>query len=795
MIENLARAVRRLRRRPASVVAIVLTLALGIGASVGMFSVLHGVVLRALPYPDDGRLVRIYVEAPNLAGGRAGFSAAEAAEGVTGTPGFEAAGYYGTNEPPYTFTGGSPPRQLAVVRVSAGFFPVFAVPAEIGRTFVPADFEQPRPIAVLSHAAWMDLMGGDAGAVGRTFEFAEGAMEVVGVLPASFTEPAGGVLRLYVPFLASDLQRPGYQVTRQIGAFGRLAPGVSRAQALAAFTARLGAVNANSDATERDLRYGLVRLIDDLVGDAGAVLFSLFAVALLVLLIACSTAGSLVGIWFDQRATKLAVRRALGAGSARLVKDAAFELALLVGAAAAAGVLVAHLIVLALRPLAVANLPRADGIAVDAASLLFAAAATAATVLLIGAASLSSLLKEPGARLRSGAPRLVEGGRRLALLPVAAVGMSIVALAAALALSASLIRLLDVDPGIRTSNVVALRLGALRRPDAEADQALDRVLAAVRAIPGVADAAATVFGLPTATGMNKAQGRTTPGGESVFVGFQMASESYHRLLGIAIRRGRGFAETDVAGGTRVAVINETLARALFEGQDPIGRMMYLAGNEIPFEIVGIAADRRNAGLRAPPDPEIVGSTRQWELSSPQILLVRWAGKPPDGWVKLLEATINEVDPRQPVVGGIALDDQLRVQTRPLRLFTFATNCFAVLALALCALGVNAVIATMQQRREREMGLRMAFGASPRQAGALVFATAARIVGCGLVLAALLAVPTFRWLHSQLFEVDPVGFWSLFAAAALVSSAAGLVAALGPARRAARIAPIQALRYE
>ncbi|HZF31888.1 MAG TPA: ABC transporter permease [Gammaproteobacteria bacterium] len=795
MIQDLARAIRRLRRRPASVAAVVVTLALGIGASVGMFSVLHGVVLRALPYPDDDRLVLPYVQAPNLATSRAGFTSAEAAEGLGDIPGFERTAYYGTNELPYTFAGANARRQLDVVRVSAGFFPVFAVPAETGRTLVAADFEQRRPVAVLSHAAWTELTGGDAGAVGRTLQFEEGAFEVVGVLPASFQEPPGGDLRLYVPFLESDLLIPGYRVARQISAVGRLAPGVSRAQALAALAARIDAVNTeHGTTTERGQRYGLVRLIDDLLGNLNTVLFGLFAVALLVLLIACSTAGSLVGIRFERRATELALRRALGAGSARLVKDAIYELALLAAAAAVGGVLVAQLVVLSLRPLAAASLPRAEGIAVDGATLLFAAAATAATVLLTGAASLSTLLKDPGSRLRAGVPQLVEGGRRPALLPVAAVGMAVVALAAALALSASLIRLRDIDPGIRTSNVVALSLSFVRRPAAEADQALDRVLAAVRATPGVADAAGMLFGVPTAAGMSKAHGRTAPGGESVFVGVQMASESYHRLLGIAIRRGRDIAETDVASGPRVAVINETLARALFPDTDPIGRTLYVAGNEIPFEIVGIAADRRNAGLRAPPDPEVVGSLRQWEAGA-QMLLVRWAGKPPDDWAKLLEAKVNDVDARQPVGGGVALDDHLAAQTRALRLFAFATNCFAVLALVLCGLGVNAVIASVQQRREREMGLRMALGASPRQAGALVLVTAARIVGFGVVLAAVLAVPTFGWLRSQLFDIGPAGFWTLFAAAALVSAAAGLVAALLPARRAARVAPMQALRYE
>lgn len=597
MIEGLARAVRRLRRRPASVTAIVMTLSLGIGASVSMFSVLHGVVLRALPYPDDDRLVRLYIEAPNLAGGRAGFTGAETAEGLTNLPGFGAIAYYASNEPQYTFTGAEVPRQLSVVRVSTSFFPVLAIPAELGRTFVAADYEQSRPVAVLSHAAWVELTGGDASAIGRTLEFEEGVFELVGVLPASFKEPPGSDIRVYVPFPESDLLTPEYQNARRIFAVGRLGPGVSRAEALAALATRLDAVNAERNAAERGQRYGLVRLIDDLVGDVSAVLFGLFAIGTLVLLIACATAGSLVGILFERRATELAVRRALGASSARLVKDAAYELALLSATAAVAGVLAAQLIVLALRPLATAILPRADGISIDGATLWFGGAATVATVLLTGVASLSSLLKDPGRQVRGGTLQVVKGGRRFALLPIAAVGMAVAALTAALALSASLTKLLDVDPGIRASNVVALSLGVLRRPDSEADQALYRVLEAVRAIPGVADAAAMMFGLPTDTAMTKAHGRATPGGESVFVGIQMVSESYHRLLGIPLRRGRDFAATDVAGGTRVAVINETLAASSGDAGARDGR-----ANRRLRARAGIAA--RGADIPLAPKPAV-----------------------------------------------------------------------------------------------------------------------------------------------------------------------------------------------
>jgi predicted permease len=782
-----ARAIRRLRRRPASATAIVITVALGIGLSAGMFSVLHGVVLRALPYPDADRLVRIYSGAQSQGQARGGLTRTEALEGLPDLPGFESTAYY-VNESPYVFTGPDLARRVDVARVSAEFFTVFGTPAALGRTLIATDVNEAQ-VAVLSYDAWMELTGGDPSAVGRTLTFAEATVEVVGILPPSFKEVSGA--SVYLPFSASDLNSPRLAYGRFF-ALGRLAAGASRAAALDGLAARMAAVKDERRGTN-DVRFAFVGLLDELVAGVRVVLSGLFAVSMLVLLIACSTAASLVAIRFGQRGAELGLHRALGASNVRIATDLGRELVLLAAAACLGGVLVAHVVLAALRPLVADTLPRAEGIAIDAATLWFAAAAAATTVLLTGAASLSALRSEPGRRLRPGVRQLVDGGRKPAVLPVAAVGMASVALAAALALSVSLAQLRNVPPGFRTQDTVALTLAFVRRTPAEMYQSLDRVLERVSDVPGVAGAVAS-FGAPTSLALPRAGARLRTDGERITSVFQQVSESYHRFLGVAIRRGRDITAADVEGAQRVAVVNETLARTMFGGADPLGQTLVLATGTEPVVIVGVAADRNNAGLRAPPDPEVVVPLRQWG-TSPSTLLVRWGNEPPPTWRTLLGEVVNEADPQQFVVSGFALTDELSSQTRALRLFAFATNAFALFALLLCGFGINAVIAAMQQRRAREIGLRMALGATPRQASALVLATAARIVAPGLIVAALLAVPIFRWLRPQLFDVGEASLWLLFAVAVLVSATAALLAALLPARRAARVAPMEALRYE
>src|SRR5262245_20980187 len=259
MMHEWARAVRRLLRRPASAAAIVVTVALGIGVSAGMFSVLHGVVLRALPYPDADRLVRIYSENPSLPLARGGLTRAEAVDGLPGLPGFESTAYY-FNEPAYTLIGADRAHRAEVVRVSADFFKVFAMLPALGRTFIAADFEQPGPVAVLSHDGWLELTGGDQNIVGRTLTFAEATFEIVGVLPPEFKESAGDAF-IYLPSSTSGADAPRFG--SRFFALGRLAEGASRAAVLSGLSARMSAVK--DERTPADRRFAFVGLLDELV--------------------------------------------------------------------------------------------------------------------------------------------------------------------------------------------------------------------------------------------------------------------------------------------------------------------------------------------------------------------------------------------------------------------------------------------------------------------------------------------------------------------------------------------------
>jgi putative ABC transport system permease protein len=785
-------ALRRIARHPASVIGVVLTLTLGIAISVGMFSVLEGVVLRALPYRDADRVVLLYSQNLEQNVPRGSLTAAEAAQIVGGVPGFDGTAVYSWGG---LVLEGETRRPLTALFVSADYFSVLGVQPELGRTFVADDFVQRRPVILLTHSAWMDVMGGDPNAIGRTLPFEDGDLEVIGVLPESLTYLAQA--RAYRPLPPATLSSSNswYFSARYLYAIGRLRDGVSDALADQGLQARVAALALESGRPSQGWQLRHTGLLDDLVGNVREILFGLFGLALLVLVIACATSACLVSIRLEQRQAELAMRRTLGATLPRIALDVAVELSLLVALATAGGVLLARMLVGIARPLAAGILPRADGLAMDRATLVFAVAAAFATILLAGLGPWVRAVRDgPLHRLRGGIGRQVQGGRRIALLPAAGVGLSAVALVVALALAMSLIRISQVDPGYRTENIAAFQV--FHNTASETSQFVARALPELRAVSGVRDAVAVSATPAYVVGGVEAE-VAVPGSDSsdiVSVRMLSASPHYHEFLGIPLVEGRGISDGDIQTAPAVVVINQTLARRAFGGADPVGRQLVVTaiGERRSYEVVGVARDTRNAGLRPPSEPELVASVFQ-QPTQAITLLVDSAIVPPA--VPTLEQAIERAHPLRPINRNFMLSDDVEAQLRQPRFFAAATGWFAALALVLGAAGINAVVGALQRRRTREIGLRLALGAAPRRAAALVVGTALRMIVVGVAIGALLGFPAFKWISGELYGIDGGTYWVIFGGAGLVLIASGLLAAGWPAWRAARTAPMEVLRHE
>lgn len=787
---------RRLARRPMSAAGIILTLALGIGISVGMFSVLYGVVLQALPYPDGNDIVIVHSANPETGVARGQLTPAEAIEGLASVSGFAHAAYYHWGA--YTYTADGAARNITSLHVSADYFRVFGVNAVLGRTLNDSDVAERREVIVLSHAAWMNLTGGDPQAIGNSITFKDAQFELVGVMPEEFAHPGSGQV-IYRPIDTAALSQNvmAYPHARYINGIGRLAAGVPGELALDGLARHLAAVNETHGLPDRGWRLVHTRLVDDTIGQVRKIVFALFAVSLFVLLISCANTASLVSLRLQHRHAELAVRRALGASTSRVLADVGLELGALGAMAAVTGMMLAHALIGGLQPLAIGSLPRAANIGLDGTALIFAMLVTVLSVLLSGALPIWRALRAgPAANLGAGAARDIKGGAQIAWLPVAGVGLSTLALVMALTLVTSLVRLGSVDPGYRVERITGLQL--FRPNNDEVPQFVAQATEALEAVPGVRKVAAvSAAPLSLVGSLNvdvAVRGRELT--EPLQAIARRATPGYHQFIGTPLLHGRDISETDAAGAPGVVVINETLARRVFGTANPLGATLLLplgSGERVPVEVVGIVADVRNAGLRAPPEPELVVPLAQLPWAGVTLLVD--AAIEPANWVRTLQEVIWAIDGEQAIFRSFTFESEIESQLREAKFFATATGWFAVFALLLGAAGVNAVIAAMQRKRRREIGLRMALGAAPGHAARLVLGSAAKIVALGLFIGGALAYPGFGWLQRQLFGLGPEAFWSLLGLTAAVLLAAGLAAACWPAWRAARVAPMEVLRHE
>jgi predicted permease len=799
--QDLRFGLRGLVRRPGHTAAAVATLALGIGATTAIFTVVHGVLLQPLPLPEPERLVRLYQSYPERGEERGGVSQLDVEDWAEESEALEAAGAYTTIADGLTLSGLERSEKLATAYVSGGFFPALGLAAERGRTLGPADARADDRAVVFAHGLWQRRFGGDPEIVGRKLTLDGEPMTVLGVMPASFGLPSPEIEIWGLLSLIPESSVPRERYVRWLGALGRLAPEVSAADARAELASVAGRLaeqypDSNRGATE----VAVVPLRREMVAEVRAALLLLFAAVGALLLIACVNVASLMLARGVSRTGELAVRGALGAGRGRLARQLLVESLLVALLGGAAGTLLAAWGVEALLGLAAGLLPRASEVAVDGPVLVFAAATAVITALLAGTLPALRLSRPALERtLRRGRDELAGGssGRVGETLVAVEIALTVVLVVSAGLLARSLGRMLDTDTGFAADRLLSLTLIVPDHRYPERPQYLAqyrRLWESLAALPGV-ESVASIKVPPLAGGAGaetlgfRVEGRPSPAaGEELQAHWFPVSRGFFRTAGIPLLAGRDFAARDDPEAPWVAVVNRALAERHFPGEDPVGRRLFVAEQNV--EIVGLAADARHVSVTEPPEPTLYLHQEQAPRRVVSFLL-RTRGEPAD-LVPAVRDAVAAVDPEQAVTRLAPLSALISESVGLPRLVAVLVVLFSALALALAALGLFGVLAFAVSRRRPEIGIRIALGADGRRVVAEVLRRGMVPVVLGLVFGFAGAAAAARLLGSLLYGVgaaDPVSY----AAAGAVLLIAALAACVEPARRAAATDPMSVLR--
>ena len=806
LLQDLRFGVRMLRRSAGFTATAVILLALGIGANTAIFSVVSSVFLRPLPFPDADRLVLLWEDfTPSGGSSRGEVSPADYGEWRARNRTIaDVAAMIGNS---YNLTGSGEPEKLAGVRTTANLFAVLGMQAVLGRTLQPADeAAAAQPVAVISERLWRTRFGADPGVVGRTVTLNDAPYTVVGVVPEDFPFPNKDAV-LWVPahLTAAELSD---RFNFFVYVVGRLKPGVSLAQAqadmtgvMAQLSAERRAINANG-ATVSELREHVTR-------DAAERTLLLVAAALLILVITCANVAGLLLAHGAARRGELAVRSVLGAGGRRLVRQLLTESVLLAAGGGVLGVALASLTFDYLQRLVPAGLPVALQPTLDGRVLAFTIGVTAIVVLAVG--TLPTLLTVRfglDAVLRSNSRSVIGHSRSRNVLVVAELAITVVLLAGAGLLLRSYANVLAAGTGFDPSNLLladtTLSPSAYAAPEKRA-AFYDGVLERIRSLPGVASAAYVNFPPLVFKGgsmLVAIEGRPQPTGAEVarYITIdRVASAGYFATMHVPVIEGREFDRHDVAGAPPVVVINETMARTHWPGQSPIGRRLGVGApnNRLWLTVVGVIADIRQTRLDVPPKAEFYIAAAQSIAPAPflwpQSLVVRTTGDP----LKSAEAirhAVWSVDPNQPVTRIRTMDDVLDAELLARNTQLTLVGTFAVLALAIAAVGLYGLLSYGVSQRMRDIGVRIALGA--RRATVITDVTRQSLTLVGIALAAGLAgaFAATRLLATWLFEVSPADPVT-FGLTALVLVVAAIAACVGPAVRAASVQPAEILRGE
>jgi len=803
--KDLRYGARMLRKNPGFAFVAVITLALGIGANTAIFSVVNVVLLKPVPYYDPQRMVWVTIAVKGNDNGHA--AAQPYLNWQSQSKSFEHLVAFISAS--INWTGRGEPQRLSSVWVTANTFSALGVTPQLGRAFNP---EEDRPggasVALLSHAFWTRSFGGDPDIIGQSLMLDGQSRTVIGIMPPEFRflQDGGflGEIDVWAP-LAIDVDRElKANGSNIVNVVGRLKPGFKPEQAQAELTLILHQIYPKIPAEVVQAR--VTPLSEMLVGNLRRGTLTLFGAVGFVLLIACANVANLLLGRAAMREKEMAVRAALGAGRWRLVRQTLTESLLLSMLGGAIGLLLAALGVKAL----VASVPdtlahlRLSG--VDGATLGFTFLVTLLTGVAAGVIpalqtsriNLNETLKE-GARNVATLRR--RSGRISPALVIGELALTLALLAGAGLLIKSFLRLLAVAPGYDPENLLTMILpldeAKYQTGSPQLKSFHREALARIQAIPGV-KAVATGSGLPLAgrpggVFLNIEGREPVHGWSRPIVEVSNISPDYFRVMGMRLRAGRGFTEQDNKNAPGVVIINETLARRYFSGEDPIGKRIFYGNRPTMYTIVGVASDVKRFGLEAEVLPEIYEPYSQVEYGGFMRFAVRTDGDPLD-----LAATVRRqiwaIDADQPIINVMTMEQRLAESVALRRFQMLLFGVFAAVALMLAAVGVYGVISHSVSRRTHEIGVRMALGAEPRDVLLIVVrqGMSLALVGVAIGLAASLALT--RVMSSLLFDVkatDPATFASI----SLLLAGVAFLAAYLPARRATKVDPMVALRHD
>jgi putative ABC transport system permease protein len=796
LVQDLRFAFRMLWKHPGFTAVATIALALGIGASTAIFSVVQAVLLRPLPYNGPERIFEL---SETARGGLMTLSPPNLLDWKAQNTTFSAIAAY--NDTSVTLSGDFEPEQLDAALVGVEIFEVLGVAPARGRRFVPDEARPGGPRAViLGHGPWQQRFGGDEGIIGRTLTFDGRPFQVVGVMPRGFTFP--GEMDLWFPLrLTDDELTPNQRGAHYLNAVGRLKPGVTIAQAIDDL-ARIEQRIADQHASVQGYGVWAQPLLDSMVGNVRKPLLILFGAVGFVLLIACANVSNLLLARASARRTEIAVRSALGAGRWQIVRQLLAESVLLALAGGLCGLLLAAWGVRTLNGVLPQNLPRAGGIDLNASILVFSVIVSMATGVVFGivpsmyasSADLVSFLKDARRDGSSGSSRRTF---RNALVAIE-VALALVLLTGAGLAIRSFDRLTAIDPGFDPSGVLAVSLTLSGYPDAAATARFyEQYVESLRSQPGVA-AAGGVMRPPLASGGF--------GGTFTIVGAEDAEDQsmqvraatagYMEALRIPLRRGRLLTTADGGNGQPVAILSEEASRRFFPGRDPVGQRIRLhvgiTGTDPVREIVGVVGNVKLRRIDSAPAAVAYVPHSQY-VSDDMTIFVRGKSDPM-ALVPMVKSQLASIDREVALTRVLPAERLVAASVAEPRFRMILLGLFAAIALALAAVGLYGVMAFAVSQRQAEIGVRMALGADRTTVLRLVLAQGMLPVAIGMAVGLAAAAALTKLMSGLLYEVSPLDPVT-YAAVALVLSVVAATACYIPARRATRVDPLAALRAE